>query len=153
MALRFLLLMRHAKHTSGRPEEKRKRFRLFKRHSNTVLTAEGASQTLAVAMRFKAFVSEQTKEPKIELAALKYFPSPEGADTADIFCEGAGFDARNFPLATNLLGPLTEPEVVKKTRGESDLERDLECEAKQALGSAHENGAEGNAVLFIGHQP
>jgi hypothetical protein len=174
MNLRFLLLMRHAKHTRGRLDEPKPKGptplddiassldKLAKRSatiwgtgisrtSDCVLTDEGRYETLVAAKRLKDFLSEGEWRGKLTLGAVMYYHDEnesekiEAKDTALAFCEGYGFAAK--PTPRKLLGPLTKSSALKKAGRESPLEVDVKNEAcKLATGRD-------NAVLVVGHQP
>jgi hypothetical protein len=176
--LRFLLLMRHAKHNRGRVKDKPEsptplddiassRGKLgqiwaairgsgissppeFARDTQeAVLTDEGRYETLTVAKRLKEFLSVWDGE--LMLGAVIHYDHPEeteAKETAGIFCTGFGSCTGYISATSNLLGPKTKPMSLKKRWGGSCLERVVKQEAGDLL---TEKGK--NAVLVIGHQP
>lgn len=174
MSLRFLLLMRHAKHRRGRSDQPMPKgptplddiaFSLgelakrsatiwgtgISRTSDSILTDEGVYETLVAAKRLKDFLPEWEWRGQLKLGAIMYYYEEEESekiearDTALAFCEGFGFPAK--PTPTKLLGPKTKPSALKKTGRESPLEKAVKTGACQLVTE------DKNAVLVIGHQP
>jgi phosphohistidine phosphatase SixA len=174
--LRFLLLMRHAKHSRGRVKDKPKgptplddiasslgdlaqiwtamrgtgistAPEFAHDTQNTVLTDQGRYETLVAAKRLKDFLPEWTE--KLMLGAVVHYDNSEASETretATIFCKG--FDPSVKPTPWKLLGPKTKPIALKKRKRGSPLEKVVKRKAGKLIPSAT-----ANAVLFIGHQP
>lgn len=127
------------------------------RHSgkNPVLTPEGRYETLVAAKRLNEFLSEWLPPPigagtpqHVTLSGVLNYDrdvEPEARETAKTFCEGYPFPGG--PNQSDLLGPKTKPEDLKKKMGELSLGEAVEAEACKLATT------ENDAVLFVGHQP
>lgn len=181
MSLRFILLMRHAKHTKGRIKEQPKPATPLTNiagslreiaHTSAmmrgarpdrsatpagespsgVLSDEGRSETQSVTKRMKEFLEEWSE--KLTLSGVLVAESPEADETAIVFCQAY---PRDPPRKVTTI-PFLTPKLGSKTQElkKDDAKAFAELLMGEVCRKAHrlvDSANAENAVLVVGHQP